>query len=69
MMSGSSSSTPRSGSSFSCAMRRGTLRMVKRWMSRPCVTSCQRSGVDTVAPGTGRTLNGAASSLPEPFWR
>ena len=27
------------------------------------------SGTDTGAPGSGRTLNGATSSLPDPFWR
>ena len=50
-------------------MRRGTVSIVNRAGSSRGPTSFQRSGIDTRAPATGRTLNGATSSLPCPFCR
>ena len=45
----------------------GAVLMVKARGSRPGFTSLQRSGIETVAPGTGRAENGAAIVLPYPF--
>jgi len=67
--SGVRSSTTRSGSSPRRRMRCTAFAMVNRPMSSDLVTSRQRSGIDTGAPGNGRTLKGATRSLPCPFWR
>ena len=48
-------------------MRAGTVLIVNARMSSLGVTSRQESGVETGAPGSGRTLNGATSRRPCPF--
>ncbi len=67
--SGRSSNTARSGSFSRRRSLFGTARIVNfsGWSLLP--TSRQSSGVDTGAPGRGRTLRGATSRRPWPFWR
>jgi len=56
-MSGESVSTPRSRSSFMDARRLGMVLIVNLATSRFLVTSLQRRGADTVAPGTTHLAN------------
>jgi len=51
------------------ASSRGAVRIVKRAGSRRRVTRLQASGMETGAPGRGRTESGAARSFPRPFRR
>ena len=67
--SGTTSSTSTSGSALSFLNRSGAVLMVCFLMSSRLFTSRHARGIDTGAPGSGRTLNGATSSLPDPFWR
>ena len=50
------------------AMMRGTLAIVKDWWSSDGPTSLHDSGVETGAPGLGRTEYGETSRRPCPFW-
>ena len=54
---------------FSFRIRSGTVLIVCFRMSSRGLTSRHASGTETGAPGSGRTLNGATISLPDPFWR
>src|SRR5437870_2655173 len=67
--SGLSSSTGASGSRPSCCMRAAAVLMVNFPGSRRALTSFHSSGMETVAPGSGRTLNGATISWPWRFCR
>src|SRR5436309_3037099 len=62
-----SRSTGASGSP-SVSKRGAAVLIVKRVGSSRAVTSSQRSGHDTGAPGNGRTENGATIVWPCPFW-
>ncbi len=53
--------------SFTVAKRSGTVRIVNALGSRRAVTSSQRSGHETGAPGSGRTENGATIVCPCTF--
>ena len=54
--SGAASSRLAQGSDFILLRRVGTVRRVNFFGSRVCLTSDQRRGVETGAPGIGRTL-------------
>src|SRR5205823_2951185 len=66
--SGTSVSTGASGSSFNLRIRAGAVLSVNFAGSSLPFTSLHLSGTETVAPGTGRALNGPAIVLPWPFW-
>ena len=63
-MSGASVSTGSIGSVFSFLSRASMFAMVNSRGSSFGVTSLHSSGVDTGAPGSGRTLKGATIVLP-----
>ena len=65
--SGFSVSTSRIGSSFIRAIRLGAFLIVNLSAWSLPFTSLHLSGIDTGAPGSGRTHNGDTSSLPCPF--
>src|SRR5439155_19341211 len=67
--SGLSSSTGTRGSSRSFFIRAGAVASVNLRGSSLRFTSLQRSGMETVAPATGRALNGPAMVFPCPFCR
>ena len=48
-------------------MIRGALAIVNDWWSSDGPTSSHDSGIETGAPGRGRTQNGETSSRPWPF--
>src|ERR1051325_2466575 len=57
------------GSEPSRSIRSTAFRMVKSFGSRDSLPSCHVNGIDTVAPGSGRTLKGATISCPWRFCR
>ena len=62
--SGFASSTGAHGSAPRRSIRSSALRIVNVFGSSVSFTSSYSSGIDTVAPGSGRTLNGATMVWP-----
>ena len=63
---------PKTGAKRSAGFRfnrEGIVLIVNCAGSRPCFTSFQSSGVETVAPGLGRALYAEARVWPRLFWR